>query len=440
MDERQSMTGGKAGFLRRLGTVGVVSLLAFGGLSGTVAAKPQVNTDQYELSSGSVVEWVDPWMLDERNSGFSSDAAGDIVTLTDGESQFILSTSPGLLTPEDGRDSLIGQYEDTRDDVVEIDADGDKSSAYSILTFADDDGETWGSYSSWSLSSDGQTLIGLELIALVDEVESAMEAAQGGIAVDGVTVFGDADGAEIADSIAAGKTTRAKSSTSSKSSKSSKSESKSSKSESKSSKSSSGKSSSKTGKSRTSKTSSIDPAFEDAGLIDETSYESPQYGYSVTWDDPWVINPGDEQAVISDTSSGQDSVYIATEDPTYALLSVTGLVSNGTTAAQVADTWSSQDFLDQYTGEGTEVLLADSSRKGGAVVTYGPLKSNENVDVVIVREVVSFDGGDTLVLLTLVSPADDFAEIYDSVQEAVQLDGGQSMGFFTTDEVLDELP
>lgn len=431
MDERQSMTGGKAGFLRRLGTVGVVSLLAFGGLSGTVAAKPGVNTDQYELSSGSVVEWVDPWVLDERNSGFSSDAAGDIVTLTDGESQFILSTSPGLLTPEDGRDGLIEQYEDTRDDVVEIDADGDKSSAYSILTFADDDGETWGSYSWWSLSDDGQTLIGLELIALVDEVESAMEAAQGGIAVDGVTVFGDTDGAEIADSIAAGKTTRAKSSTSSKSSKSSKT----SKSESKSSK-----SSSKTSKSRTSKTSAIDPAFEDAGLIDETSYESPQYGYSVTWDDPWVINPGDEQAVISDTSSGQDAVYIATEDPTYALLSVTGLVSNGTTTAQVADTWSSQDFLDQYTGEGTEVLLADSSRKGGAVVTYGPLQSNENVDVVIVREVVSFDGGDTLVLMTLVSPVDDFAEIYDSAQEAVQLDGGQSMGFFTTDEILDELP
>lgn len=431
VDERQSMTGGKAGFLRRLGTVGVVSLLAFGGLSGTVAAKPGVNTDQYELSSGSVVEWVDPWVLDERNSGFSSDAAGDIVTLTDGESQFILSTSPGLLTPEDGRDGLIEQYEDTRDDVVEIDADGDKSSAYSILTFADDDGETWGSYSWWSLSDDGQTLIGLELIALVDEVESAMEAAQGGIAVDGVTVFGDTDGAEIADSIAAGKTTRAKSSTSSKSSKSSKT----SKSESKSSK-----SSSKTSKSRTSKTSAIDPAFEDAGLIDETSYESPQYGYSVTWDDPWVINPGDEQAVISDTSSGQDAVYIATEDPTYALLSVTGLVSNGTTTAQVADTWSSQDFLDQYTGEGTEVLLADSSRKGGAVVTYGPLQSNENVDVVIVREVVSFDGGDTLVLMTLVSPVDDFAEIYDSAQEAVQLDGGQSMGFFTTDEILDELP
>ncbi len=394
-------------------------ILSIGGLSSAAVAQTSTARSDYTLTSGSEVKWTGPWSLDEQGSGYSQEAAGDVVTLIDGTTRFTLTTYPGIVSVADGRDASSAQYERTRRDVVEVDSGETASTAYGSRIFTDEQGDRWGSYSAWILSADNQTAISMELVAPVADIESAVGDAQSSITVAGNAILANVDPSAVAKSMSAAQQNG----------------------------SSTGKNDTKTtSKAKTptpaksGASGSLDPVFVKAGLVTETTYESPQFGYSIGWDLPWALNPGDNEAVISNTTDGSDSLYIATDAPAYSLLAITGIVANGTTPADAAKRWASQDFLDEYTGQGTKVVLQDSNRTGAAVVTYGSLRSNENTTIITVREAVSLDGGKTLVLMTLIVPVDNFADIYASAQRDVTLGRQAALGFFTTDEIVSALP
>jgi hypothetical protein len=357
-----------------------------------------------------VVAWSDPWQVDERTSGYSQDAAGDVVTLVNGDNQFTLTTYPGIVTPVEGRDALLDQYQHTRDRAVTVDAGESGSAATTSLVFAVTTGAMWASYSSWSPSADGSTLIGAEVVSPIGDIQAALSDAQAAIAIDGVAVLPDADAAAIEREIAgAGSSTATD-----------------------------------TPEAKTTNpggsTDALDPVFAEAGLLTDESYKSPQFGYDVAWNTPWVLNPDDPEAVLSNTTSVTDALYIAIGGPSYSLLAIAGVESGGSRPADLTAIWASQDFLDQYSGAGTTVLLEDSAKAGGAVVTISPLQSDESSNVVTVRELVFLDGGTTFVFLTLIIPVEEFATVYDSVQSDVMLNGKSAMGFFSTNEIVAALP
>ncbi|MGI8486439.1 MAG: hypothetical protein ACR2OU_19540 [Thermomicrobiales bacterium] len=404
----------KLGFLRTGLAITMTTFVSLTSLASVAFAQTGVSDDTYSLASGSELEWAAPWEIDERTSGFSQDAAGDVVTLGNGDARAVLTTYPGIISPVAARDALLAQYEQTRENVVFVNSSDNDSDAVSSLISTDAQSDTWGSYSEWSLSDDGQTIIGIEMVAPVDGIGTAIKDAQASITLDGAAVLPDADATAIEESMSAaandvpstGKKDTGKSTT----------------------------------KTKTGKTSNLDPGFVDAGLTSETGYTSPQFGYNVTWNTPWTVNPGDDTAVVSDPDGVSDELYLATDDPSNALVSISGIEANGTTPADATETWASQDYLDNYTGVGTEVLLQDSNRSGGAVVTLGPLQSNADVTVVIVRKVLSYDGGDTLVLMTLIVPVDQFAAVYASAQVTVLLEGEPALAYFTSGQIDSVLP
>ncbi len=121
-------------------SVAVAIVLATVGLSSPVLAKTGSSGTDYTLADRSVVEWSNPWKVDDRTSGYSQDSAGDVVTLLNGDTRFILTTYPGIVTPTAGRDALVAQYEQTRDKVVVVDAGESGSTAFGSQVFTDKSG------------------------------------------------------------------------------------------------------------------------------------------------------------------------------------------------------------------------------------------------------------------------------------------------------------
>lgn len=391
------------------GVIAIAIVLMLASMSRPAFARTGSNTE-YALAGKGVVEWSDPWQVDERTSGYSQDAAGDVVTLLNGDNRFTLTTYPGIVTPVEGRDALLDQYQRTRDQVVTVDAGESGSIAMSSLVFADTTGAIRASYSSWSLSADGRTLIGAEVVSPIGDIETALSDAQAGITIDRVAVLVGADSAAISKGMAGAESSGATAAPATKTT------------------------------NQGGSTDKLDPVFVEAGLLTDESYKSPQFGYAVDWTSPWVLNPDDTEAVISNTSSVTDALYIAIGGPSYSLLAIAGVESGGSRPADLTAIWASQEFLDQYSGAGTTILLEDSAKAGGAVVTIGPLQSDESSNVVTVRELVSLDGGTTFVFLTLIIPVEEFAAVYDSVQSDVMLNGKSAMGFFSTNEIIAALP
>lgn len=59
-------------------------------------------------------------------------------------------------------------------------------------------------------------------------------------------------------------------------------------------------------------TSDVDPHYAEAGLTSATTYESPQYGYSVEWSEPWSMRPPTDTwgAVTSVSKTGDDTLVL----------------------------------------------------------------------------------------------------------------------------------
>jgi len=161
------------------------------------------------------------------------------------------------------------------------------------------------------------------------------------------------------------------------------------------------------------------------GVISETEYESPQYGYVVEWDEPWVIDDyydtddDDETAtVISDEDTGRDEIRLWVPDVS-GLLTVQFTPSNGSDATDVQDYWESDEYYEGFT-DGGEYLASDGDEERAGVLF---LIGDPEEGYIGYNEITMLDGGDTMLALYLRAPIADFLDVYGEGNDNVEVDG-----------------
>ncbi len=176
----------------------------------------------------------------------------------------------------------------------------------------------------------------------------------------------------------------------------------------------------------------FDPAeqaddWEAAGLIDDRSYESPQFGYSLDWSRDWAVDVYYDPPVISDDANEQDLLYLVwTGNPgeeAYAIVS--GQTANRGGPDGDVEEWTDPGFIEDQWESNFEVeaLLDDSSRDAGAVL-YSVVDTEDPDELVyytIYQSVELADG--TTLYLTFSAYEDWFEDAYEAWGSDLELDG-----------------
>jgi hypothetical protein len=167
------------------------------------------------------------------------------------------------------------------------------------------------------------------------------------------------------------------------------------------------------------------------------SYISDQFGYTLEWSDTWT--PYDE-GITADTEEGYDSYTLSSQGVGVGAINVYATAAGDQYGpTDYVDYWASEQFLDEYQANGTQVVLADSTRRSGAVVLVGPLSDDDPALWVTVYEIAVIDGA-LQIETSLMAPLEDIETVYDDAQNAITLDGEAVVGFFTTEEIVAALP
>ena len=195
--------------------------------------------------------------------------------------------------------------------------------------------------------------------------------------------------------------------------------------------------------------SGIDPDWADAGLISETEYESPQFGYTVEWDEPYILDTeSDDEPVESETESTDESaafdrVWLVSEEP----LSFTavygysyeeyGYEDDEEVAEDWVGYWTSDEYLENADlfGSDVAVLLDDEGPVSGGVVIYDT--DGDGVPYIRYKEILISENGDSVIALDFSSYVDDLEDTLTAAQTAIEVDGENVYLTFDVDEIID---
>lgn len=167
-----------------------------------------------------------------------------------------------------------------------------------------------------------------------------------------------------------------------------------------------------------------------------SSYTSELYGYVVEWHGQWEVY--DDWTEV-DPETGYDTLALRTPDDSAAIV-ISGVAWDDQYSVDDYVTyWSSEEYLSKYQPEGTEVILADASRRSGAVVLVGPASEDDDEPWVTVFEVQVIDR-ELEVDVSFFAPVDGFGTAYEDALASVTLDGDEAIGYFSTDEIVAALP
>jgi hypothetical protein len=178
-------------------------------------------------------------------------------------------------------------------------------------------------------------------------------------------------------------------------------------------------------------TSNISDEWRAAGLINDQSYESPQFGYTVEWDETWSLDEGHEPPVESNTDDERDRLYLRSADDTSTLNAV-GCPCVATTIGELVENHSEAEYVAEGYGKDASVLLADYNRDdiGATVVFY----EQDGQDMITVEELYVL-GDESLVVIKFTSPADRIADTYPATGEAVSLNDQPVLTFFDIEDI-----
>jgi len=187
----------------------------------------------------------------------------------------------------------------------------------------------------------------------------------------------------------------------------------------------------------------VDPTdWEAAGLIDDTEYESPQFGYAVEWSTDWGLDlyyddiDNGTQPVMSNSDDDVDTLYLAWEDEPGApvWIVVTGQETNRGTPDGEVDEWTDRDWIDDQWASGidVEVLLDDSGRDSAAVL-YS-LVDTDNDDAQFYTIYVAVYVDDYTLYLSFTAQEDFFEDGYAALED-VEIDGEPLFQYFDWDEI-----
>jgi hypothetical protein len=152
-------------------------------------------------------------------------------------------------------------------------------------------------------------------------------------------------------------------------------------------------------------------AQSDDGLIGGERYESPQFGYVVTWDDPWSA---DERATRSRTNLS-DRLVLEFIDAG-AELTISGRFDDGEVGEALGD------MIEERTNDYGDVTVSDQAERDD-IATVSLTYVSDAGEVAEHLEVQPIDAGESVLVVSLVAPLDTFGEVLDALA-LVEIDGG----------------
>jgi hypothetical protein len=187
----------------------------------------------------------------------------------------------------------------------------------------------------------------------------------------------------------------------------------------------------------------IEPEWEDAGVTGPGEYESPQFGHTLEWEDPWTITDATDTPVISDTEGQQDLIFLTSEEDSANLrISFDSFENFGYDTPDAANEeyigyWETQTETGGTGGmfgvESVEALLTDfDDDMAAAVVLIVPATGDERV--AYFHQLVE-DNGDTIIRYDLNTPLDTFASLYETAGETLTLNGDPMFAGFDLADV-----
>ena len=168
--------------------------------------------------------------------------------------------------------------------------------------------------------------------------------------------------------------------------------------------------------------SGIDPDLEAAGVIDEVTYESPNFGYEVVWTDAWTILPDNTK-----TEEGYDQIQFISDDSWVVSFS----------GEQLGRRMDVADYVDQLPASeedsGSDILLDElGETEAGYLAIY---ESDSGNEMVIYAAATLYGEDGTVVLVLLIAPVADFEDALDQVQTDFALDGEPVLELFRSRQI-----
>ncbi len=196
----------------------------------------------------------------------------------------------------------------------------------------------------------------------------------------------------------------------------------------------------------------FDPAeqaeeWEAAGLIDDQSYESPQFGYTLDWSRDWAVDTyydlpdEDVQPVMSNEDIGQDIIYLVWSggrggEEAYAV--VTGYPSRQGAPGDDVELWTDPEFIGQQWDSDAieaEAILDDTARNAGAVL-YSLVDLEDQAGPVFYTLYQSIELEDgTMLYLTFSASEDVIEDAYASWASDLEVDGEPIDLVFAWDDI-----
>jgi hypothetical protein len=188
--------------------------------------------------------------------------------------------------------------------------------------------------------------------------------------------------------------------------------------------------------------------YEDAGVLADGEYESPQFGYSVEWSDAWQLDPDYDPPVESDEDEKRDDIKLAWfgDDGEQAFANVIGRPADSNTVeSEFEFLIDSENAADLWGDDLEPVVLMEDLGRGSAAVLFALVESDDDdkpseagLDVYITLFVMVELEDDAFLIITLSGDVSHFAAAYEAAED-ILVAGDEMLTPFLAGDVEDTL-
>jgi hypothetical protein len=178
----------------------------------------------------------------------------------------------------------------------------------------------------------------------------------------------------------------------------------------------------------------ISPELADKGLISATSYRSPHFGFTVDWDESWILDQQFGPPLVS--GADKDGLYLKSAKMHFVLVQVYGLpVADAFSLDRELSLITSVDFLGPLSANNdyTNLLSEQHEGYGGVVVHYTDAYGAQHVYMV---ESFLMNDGKTIARVYFATTLSQFEEMYEKTHDTVHLNGEPLLGVFDIAEIV----
>jgi hypothetical protein len=176
---------------------------------------------------------------------------------------------------------------------------------------------------------------------------------------------------------------------------------------------------------------------EDAGLVDDVTYESPQFGYELSWSEDWELDTYYDPAVVSNEEEELDQICImwsgGPDEESYAIFA--GQTANRGGPENDVEEWTDEDYIaDQWAESFESTPIGDDTTRDSGAVLYSVVDTDNDYQYYTLYQSTELADGTTL-YITFSGYEDWFEDSYAAFSEEVLLDGDPIELVFDADQI-----